>query len=82
MTEEKIRLALFKKRKSRGNILMKIYGEKTSNIHILANSNTNSSTAPSFVKSPVDNFISSSAKKHNAQQEWHYRMNQVKTVRV
>ena len=34
MTEEKIRLALFKKGKSRGNILMKIYGEKTSNIHI------------------------------------------------
>ena len=49
--------ALFKKWKFRGNILMKIYGEKTNNTYIQSNSDINSSTAPPFAKSPVDNFI-------------------------
>ena len=76
--------ALFKKRNFKEKILIKIYREKTSNRYIQSNSDTNSSTSPPFAKSPVDNFISSSAEKlkHTAQQEWQYRMNQYKTVTV
>ena len=53
--------ALFKKRKFRGNKLIKISVEKTSTTYIQSNSNANSSTAPQFTKSPVKNLISSSA---------------------
>ena len=53
--------ALFKKRKFRGNKLMKISAEKTGTTYIQSNSNANSSTAPQFTKSPINNFISSSA---------------------
>ena len=80
----KLGSALFKKRNFRENILIQIYGEKTSNRYIQSNSDTNSSTSPPFAKSPVDNFISSSAEKlkHTVQQEWQYKMNQFKTVTV
>lgn len=63
---------------------MKIYGEKTCNTYTQSNSDTNSSPAPPFTKSAVDNFISSSTKKqkHTVQQEWRYRMKQFKAVRV
>ena len=44
---------LFKKRKFRENILMKIYGEKTSNTYIQSNSNANSSTVAPLAKPPV-----------------------------
>ena len=53
-------------------------------IYIQSSSDIDFSTAPPFAKSPVDNFISSFAKKlkPTAQQEWQYRMNQFKAVRV
>ena len=62
--------ALFKGRKFRGNILMKIHEEKTSNTYIQSNSNANSSAPLPFAKSLVD-FTSSSDKKlkHIAKQE-------------
>ena len=59
--ERKSASALFKKRKFRGNKLIKISAEKTSTTDIQSNSNANSSTAPQFTRSPVNNFISSSA---------------------
>ena len=79
--------ALFQKRKFRRNKFTKISGEKTSNTYIESNSNTNSSTALLLAKSPVVQLIilfhhQLKNLKHTAQQEWKYRMNQVKTVRV
>ena len=63
--------ALFEKRKFRGNILIRIHWEKTCNTYTQSSGDINSSTASSFAKSPVENFISSSAIEHKrtAEQE-------------
>ena len=69
---------LYSKKESSEEIYWWKYGEKTNNTYMQSNSDTtNSSTAPPYAKSLVNNFISFAKKvKHIAQQEFQLLQNE------